>query len=294
MNIKDAETLSGISKRNIRYYEQEGMLNPKRNQENDYREYSEQDICTLKLIRALRMVDIPLDTIRNILADKETISNAAAEQEKLLKQRAKDIDTAIKFCQEFQNITKSDNIDILLNKMDSPQNKKNLFNDWINDYKKLSYSLHQKVFTFIPDDAVTTPQEFTLALFKYANDNKLNIIITKEGMYPEFTVDGIEYTAERFYTKVGFAPVATIRCTAKNPKQFEPDLPKWKQIILTIFHYSWILIIFILLNIDVIIRGGGLKLFSSWRGWLVFISIFVLIAISLFRFTLFTYNNKDK
>lgn len=47
MNIKQAEALSGVSKRNIRFYEQEGMIHPARNQENDYREYSNSDIKTL-------------------------------------------------------------------------------------------------------------------------------------------------------------------------------------------------------------------------------------------------------
>ena len=61
MNIKEAEKLTGISKRNIRFYEQKGMLHPARNQDNDYRDYSSQDIERLKLIRALRMVDMPGD-----------------------------------------------------------------------------------------------------------------------------------------------------------------------------------------------------------------------------------------
>ncbi|MBM6695155.1 MerR family transcriptional regulator, partial [Pseudoflavonifractor capillosus] len=34
MNIKEAEKLTGISKRNIRFYEQKGMLHPARNQDN--------------------------------------------------------------------------------------------------------------------------------------------------------------------------------------------------------------------------------------------------------------------
>lgn len=44
MNIKQAEVITGISKRNIRFYEKEKLIFPKRNSENDYREYSEEDI----------------------------------------------------------------------------------------------------------------------------------------------------------------------------------------------------------------------------------------------------------
>ena len=54
MNIKQAEALSGVSRRNIRFYEQAGLLHPDRDPENDYRIYTEEDIRTLKLIRTLR------------------------------------------------------------------------------------------------------------------------------------------------------------------------------------------------------------------------------------------------
>ena len=53
MNIKQASDASGVSSRNIRYYEQEGLLCPARNPENDYRIYTDRDVHTLKLIRAL-------------------------------------------------------------------------------------------------------------------------------------------------------------------------------------------------------------------------------------------------
>ena len=46
MNIKQASEASGISSRNIRYYEQAGLLHPDRDPQNDYRTYSEKDIRT--------------------------------------------------------------------------------------------------------------------------------------------------------------------------------------------------------------------------------------------------------
>lgn len=39
MNIKETEKITGISKQNIRFYESNGLLKPKRNQDNNYREY---------------------------------------------------------------------------------------------------------------------------------------------------------------------------------------------------------------------------------------------------------------
>lgn len=42
MTIKEIETLSGLPRANIRYYESEGLIAPKR-AENGYREYSQAD-----------------------------------------------------------------------------------------------------------------------------------------------------------------------------------------------------------------------------------------------------------
>ena len=44
MKIKEVEALVGIKKTNIRFYEREGLLNPDRSEENNYREYSEEDM----------------------------------------------------------------------------------------------------------------------------------------------------------------------------------------------------------------------------------------------------------
>ena len=61
MNIKQAAEQSGVSARNIRYYEQAGLLTPARNPENEYRIYSQADVRALKLIRMLRTLDMPVE-----------------------------------------------------------------------------------------------------------------------------------------------------------------------------------------------------------------------------------------
>ena len=50
MTIKEIENLSGMTRANIRFYETEGLLRPARNS-NGYRNYSEEDLNTLRKIR---------------------------------------------------------------------------------------------------------------------------------------------------------------------------------------------------------------------------------------------------
>ena len=63
MTIKEIETLSGLPRANIRYYESEGLISPKR-AENGYREYSQADIDVLLRVKLLRALGLRIDTIK--------------------------------------------------------------------------------------------------------------------------------------------------------------------------------------------------------------------------------------
>ncbi|MBR2810791.1 MAG: MerR family transcriptional regulator [Solobacterium sp.] len=66
MNIKHAEELAGITRKNIRFYEDQGLINPSR-AENGYREYHEADIRRLKEIRFLRKLSVPIEEIKAVI-----------------------------------------------------------------------------------------------------------------------------------------------------------------------------------------------------------------------------------
>ena len=76
MNIKQAAEQSGVSSPNIRFYEKEGLMTPARNRGNAYRDYTAEDIRTLKLIRMLRMLDMPLPVIQRVLNGEQPLSEA--------------------------------------------------------------------------------------------------------------------------------------------------------------------------------------------------------------------------
>lgn len=298
MNIKQAEMITGISKRNIRFYEKEKLVCPHRNSENDYREYSEEDIKRLKMIRMLRMVDMPIDQIRKILDGELALGAAAEKQREELEQQAKALEAAIRFCKELENIsTKHDfNVDEVLKRMDIPENHQNLYMQWRSDYKKIAAVEHKKSFVFYPNTSVTNPGEFVLALYEYANVHDAELEIIKEGMYPEFFLNGIEYKAERYYATVQGVPVAAVRCTALHPEDFECDLSEKRKKILKAVHYSWILLIFLI----ILLTSGSIMPIDSWKewfstleGWVITISMVVMAGVSTFLFCFYHYNEKQ-
>ena len=100
MLISDVENIVGLSKKSIRFYEENGLLSPRRKEENGYRIYTDEDIYKLKVIKFLRELDVPIKEIYQLnnnelsLSDclKERIQKISAVEEKYL--------TIKKLCEE--------------------------------------------------------------------------------------------------------------------------------------------------------------------------------------------------
>ncbi len=98
MKINEAEQAIGITKKNIRFYEQEGLLSPSRNLSNGYRDYSEQDIETLRQIKLLRKLDVPLEEIRRLLSGNLTLEDCLRRHLIILERRQKNLEANAGFC----------------------------------------------------------------------------------------------------------------------------------------------------------------------------------------------------
>lgn len=80
MKINEVEQMVGVTKKNIRFYEQQGLLHPKRNSENGYREYDEEDVNCLKKIKLLRKLAMPIEEIRRIQSGELLLMDALNRQ----------------------------------------------------------------------------------------------------------------------------------------------------------------------------------------------------------------------
>lgn len=131
--------------------------------------------------------------------------------------------------------------------MDAPENRAGLFAEWTRDYKKVAKAEGKKVFTFTPDDPVTNPAELTMALCRYGEQQGVNLVVTKESMAPEFEIDGIPYTAQLVWRRMGPGILLIVRCTALHPEQLESDVPKARSRWMKLVHYGWPVALFVLL-----------------------------------------------
>ena len=60
--------------RNIRYYEEAGLITPDRDRENNYRSYSTEDVELLKKIKFLRSIDVSVADIKRLRQEEITMS----------------------------------------------------------------------------------------------------------------------------------------------------------------------------------------------------------------------------
>ena len=220
MNIKQAAEQSGVSARNIRYYEQAGLLTPARNPENEYRIYSQADVRALKLIRMLRTLDMPVEEIGTVLNGTLPLAEAAERQRQRLEAEQQKLAAAAAFCTELaagDRTAAELDVDSCLERMDSLAPAGGWFTDWVQDYRKMAAAEHKRQFTFTPDTAIATPQEFTAELLAWAANCGEEIVITHEGMTPRFTLDGIEYRAVRYSSHVRNIPILRVRCEVCDP-----------------------------------------------------------------------------
>ena len=102
MKINEVEAAVGVTKKNIRFYEEEGLLSPRREPGNGYRIYSQADVERLRRIKLLRKLDVPLADIRAMLEGQCTLAEGMVQQLERLHSRRADLDEAVSFCELLQ------------------------------------------------------------------------------------------------------------------------------------------------------------------------------------------------
>ena len=142
MKINEVERLIGVTKKNIRFYEEQGLLNPSRNKENGYRDYNEDDIRTLEQIKLLRKLGLPLDEIRMMQAGRSTIADSMRRHLVTLEREKQNLAQSEALCRQLKEEEGTlQNLDakILLEEMERLEQKGAAFQNKQKYDMRLSY-----------------------------------------------------------------------------------------------------------------------------------------------------------
>ncbi len=102
MKINEVEAQVGITKKNIRFYEEQGLLSPRRNSENGYRDYGEAEVAALRQIKLMRKLGVPLEEIRRMQAGG-TVADGMRRHLVTLERERKSLEQSIQLCQSLKD-----------------------------------------------------------------------------------------------------------------------------------------------------------------------------------------------
>lgn len=80
MKINEVMKETGLTKKAIYYYENEGLIKPQKDPENNYRNYTEEEVRKLVVINILRRLDVPIKAISDIIKNSVSIKDVLKEQ----------------------------------------------------------------------------------------------------------------------------------------------------------------------------------------------------------------------
>lgn len=110
MKINEVEAQVGITKKNIRFYEEQGLLSPRRNSENGYRDYGEAEVAILRRIKLMRKLGVPLEEIRRMQAGG-TVADGMRRHLVTLERERSSLEQSILLCQSLKN--REERLDVL-------------------------------------------------------------------------------------------------------------------------------------------------------------------------------------
>ena len=99
MKINEVESLVGITKKNIRFYEEKGLLSPGRNSENGYRDYGQSEVDALRRIKLLRKLGVPIEEIRRMQQGTQTVGDGMRRHLVTLERERQNLEEAVKLCE---------------------------------------------------------------------------------------------------------------------------------------------------------------------------------------------------
>ncbi|NLY60268.1 MAG: MerR family transcriptional regulator [Clostridiales bacterium] len=154
MTIKEVEKILGIPRATVRFYEKEGLIEPKR-EKNGYRDYSQTDVIRLKKIIILRKIGLSVNDILDIFNGAKTMAEVLKENIVNLQEQidvlsgAKNLSR--KMLEDKAEISLFD-VDMYWNIIDKEEKKGNSFIDIAKDIARMEKGILASYFSWTSVD----------------------------------------------------------------------------------------------------------------------------------------------
>ncbi|MBQ6662595.1 MAG: MerR family transcriptional regulator, partial [Firmicutes bacterium] len=98
MKINQVAELTGLTKKNIRFYEEQGLVDPDRDPGNGYREYSLADVEQLKRVKLLRQLGVSCENIRRVKEGSLALDQCLRDRQRELEAESHDLEQMKEMC----------------------------------------------------------------------------------------------------------------------------------------------------------------------------------------------------
>lgn len=102
MKIHEVEQAVGITVKNIRFYEEQGLLSPRRGR-NGYREYGEEEVEALRRIKLLRKIGLPIEEIRQMQSGTHTVADGMRRHLITLERERGSLEQSMALCRRLKD-----------------------------------------------------------------------------------------------------------------------------------------------------------------------------------------------
>lgn len=102
MTIRDVELATGMTRANIRFYEEQGLIVPER-QANGYRDYTQTHVDILMRVKLLRSLHMSIDKIRQLQTGQADMIAALDEQIQILSREQRQLEASQRVCKEMRD-----------------------------------------------------------------------------------------------------------------------------------------------------------------------------------------------
>lgn len=104
MKTKDVEKLTGLTAKSIRFYESKGLIHVDRQEENDYRNYTEENVAALKRIKIFRYLGFSVEQIKVMMdCSVEEIKQSLLKRAEEFTEQEEEIGIKRNICQSLSN-----------------------------------------------------------------------------------------------------------------------------------------------------------------------------------------------
>ncbi|SHK17522.1 MerR family transcriptional regulator [Hespellia stercorisuis] len=204
MTVKEVEEQLHITRANVRFYEKEGLLSAKRNPINGYRDYSHENIETIRRIVFLRNLDVSIEDIRKLQEGKAKLSDVLEKQITRLEKKRSWASGSIEICEQMLRAgeTSLEGVWPERYEQETGQTSENLIRDSLS-------ALAQVKDVWIPwliilISVLTAVISYPLLPQNVATDWEEMIIVSSAGKWIVFLFPAIEILVVRLVKEGGF------------------------------------------------------------------------------------------